>query len=57
MNVTGLENQEWRHRVVEPDVAKYEQSAASSVSFVPPNISARLFIQYDVLFEEIKDNV
>ena len=55
LNLTSLANQMTRYILAEADVSAYLQSAAGATTFVPPKESACLFVQYDVLFEEIKD--
>jgi hypothetical protein len=42
-----------RYKLAEADVSAYVQSAARATTFVPPNQSACVYVQYDVLFEEI----
>ena len=53
LNITALVNQMARYKLVESDVSTYVQSAAGATTFVRPNQSACLCVQYDVLFEEI----
>jgi len=51
-NLTALANH-WRYKLAEAVVSAYVQSAAGATTFVPPNESSRLYVQYDVFFEEI----
>jgi hypothetical protein len=53
LNLIALANQMARYKLAEADVSVYVQSAAGATTFVPPNQSACLYVQYDVLFEEI----
>jgi hypothetical protein len=53
LNLTALANQMARYKLAEADVSAYVQSAAGATTFAPPNQSACLYVQYDVLFEEI----
>ena len=46
-----------RYRLTEADVSAYVQITAGAVSFVPPKESSCLYVQYDVLFEEINKYV
>jgi hypothetical protein len=53
LNLTTLANQMTRYELAEADVSAYVHSAAGATTFVPRNQSACLYVQYDVLFEEI----
>jgi len=57
LNLTTLANQVARYRIAEADVSTYVQIAAGAVSFVPPKESSCLYVQYDVLFEDINKYV
>jgi len=53
LNLTTLANQMARYRLAEADVSAYVQIAAGAASFVSPKESSCLYMQYNVLFEEI----
>jgi hypothetical protein len=42
-----------RYAMAEKDVSEYVHSSTASSSFVAPKETASLFVQYDVLFDEI----
>ncbi len=54
LNLTVLANQLVLYRVAESEVTEYGQTAAGATAFVGPKVYACLFLQYDILFEEIK---
>ena len=53
MNLPTLVHQLARYSMAEKDVGKYVQISTASSSFVAPKETASLFVQYDVLFDEI----
>ena len=53
MNLTALANKMARFKLGEADVSTYVHSEAGAMTFVPPKQSACVYVQYDVLFEEI----
>jgi hypothetical protein len=53
LNLTALANQMARYQLAEADLSAYVHSGAEATTFVPPNQSACLYVQYDVLFEKI----
>jgi hypothetical protein len=53
LKFSALANQMARHKLAEADVSSYVQSAAGATTFVPPNESSCLYVQYDLLFKEI----
>ena len=53
LNMSTLVNQLVRYRMAENEVIEYAQSSAGFTAIVPPRETASLFVQYDVLFEEI----
>jgi hypothetical protein len=53
-NITTLANQLARYKLAEADMLTYAQSVVRPGSFVPPpKEQACIFVQYDVLFEDI----
>jgi hypothetical protein len=56
-NLPVLANQRARYRLAESDVSDHVQSAAGATAFIHPKEDAFLFVQYDVLFEEIIGNL
>jgi hypothetical protein len=57
LNLTAVANHLVRYKLAEYDVFEYMQSATGATYFIPPKDSACLFVQYDVLFEEINRNL
>jgi hypothetical protein len=57
LNLTTLANQVARFKLAAADVSAYVQIAVGAVNFVPPKESSILYVQYDVLFEEINKYV
>jgi len=55
--LTALANHLVRYKLAEYDVFEYVQNATGATYFVPLKDSACLFVQYDVLFEEINRNL
>jgi argininosuccinate lyase len=53
-NLTTLANRLARYKLAEADVLTYAQSIVGATSFVPPpKEQACIFVQFDVLFEDI----
>jgi len=53
LNLTVLPNQLARYKLAEAYVSAYVQNVVGATTFVPATESACIFVQYDVLFEEI----
>ena len=53
LNMSTLVRQLARYTMAENDVSGYVHSSIASSSFVAPKETASLFVQYDVLFDEI----
>jgi hypothetical protein len=53
LNMSTLFRQVALYTMAEKDVSEYVYSSTASSSFVAPNETASLFVQYDVLFDEI----
>jgi hypothetical protein len=53
LNLTTLSHQLARYTLFDADVSAYVQSAAVATNFVCPKELTCIFMQYDVLFEEI----
>jgi hypothetical protein len=56
-NLTTLTNQMARYKLAEAAALVYVESAAGAKTFVLPKESACLYVQYDVLFEQINKYV
>jgi hypothetical protein len=57
-NLTTLANQLARSKLAEAYVWTYAQSVGGATNFVPPpKEQACVFVQYDVLFEEINNHL
>jgi hypothetical protein len=53
LNMSTLVRQLARYTMAEKDVSEYVHSSIASSSFVAPKETASLFVQYDVLFDEM----
>jgi hypothetical protein len=57
LNRPVLTNELERNKLAELDVSEYVYTSAGATAFVPPKENTCLFVQYDVLFEEIISNL
>lgn len=57
LNPTAPYNQLARYWLAERDITEYAQSATGANAFVPPEDSACLFVQYDILFVKFNGNL